>query len=94
MFPSTYFPKTYFYGRYFPNPVPGVTQYGGGIYEGSRRKKVLPTDLGYPIVAESLYGNLVDDYGKEEGERIYLLMEREGKGPFKRGAKYSRFRKR
>lgn len=69
----------------------------GGRYEGDLRKRkrpLLPTDLGYEIVAETLYGHLVEDYGKVEGERIYLLMEREGKGPFKPDGKYARFRKR
>ena len=47
-------------------------------------KKPEPT----PIVAQSLYDDLVARYGETAGRRIYYEMQAEYKGPFAPGAKY------
>ncbi|HEY6058632.1 MAG TPA: hypothetical protein VIV06_11400 [Candidatus Limnocylindrales bacterium] len=39
-------------------------------------------------VVQSLMDNLVRQYGKEKGERVYYAMEAEGSGPFAAGGKY------
>jgi hypothetical protein len=47
-----------------------------------------PKGPAQPIVAHSLFEDLVARYGKHEGERIYYEMQAEYVGPFQPGAKY------
>jgi hypothetical protein len=46
----------------------------------------VPTDE--PPVGQSLYENLVDEYGQHDGRIIWARMLLERKGPFAEGAKY------
>lgn len=46
-----------------------------------------PAPLFRPV-AESLYDNLVKQYGLYEGRKVYAAMRLEQKGPFAEGAKY------
>jgi hypothetical protein len=54
----------------------------------SRRFVQFVAAKGAPVVAQALYDDLVDRYGKERGRTVYFAMEREAKGPFGPGMKY------